>query len=143
MTKYRWIIGLICGIWFTGCGEDFEADDFTWESITVRASAYNSLAYQTSAQPQIAAWGDSLKPGMKCIAVSKDLLQKGLKHNTEVKLAGHKGLYLVKDKMNSRWKNRIDIYMGEDVAKAKHWGVKRIKIWFKVPKDTTINAAVK
>ncbi|MCK0132204.1 3D domain-containing protein [Flavobacteriaceae bacterium F08102] len=125
------------GLFFlSACSKDVVEDDFVWKSINVRASAYNSLAYQTSSQPQIAAWGDSLKPGMKCIAVSKDLIKMGIKHNTEVKLEGQKGVFMVKDKMHSRWKKRIDIYMGTDVKEARHWGIRRLKIWYKVPKDS-------
>tara|TARA_R110002049_G_scaffold263086_14_gene439168 strand:+ start:246 stop:671 length:426 start_codon:yes stop_codon:yes gene_type:complete len=110
---------------------------YVWKTIHVRATAYNSLAYQTSSEPQIAAWGDSLKPGMKCIAVSKDLLDMGLERNTEVKLEGFTGAFLVKDKMHSKWRNSIDIYMGVDVKKAKQWGVKKINISYKVLRDST------
>ena len=35
-----------------------------WESMSVAASAYNSLPSQTANDPTIAAWGDKLKPGM-------------------------------------------------------------------------------
>lgn len=119
-------------------------DPYIWETITVKATAYNSLAYQTSSQPQIAAWGDSLKPGMKCIAVSRDLIEKGLGHNTEVKLEGFDDIFLVKDKMNYRWKNRIDIYMGVDVKKAREWGVQKIKLQYKTLRDSLkLNDSIK
>ena len=65
---------------------------------------------------------------MKCIAVSRDLLSQGLKHNTLVTIEGLEGIYLVKDKMNKRWSRRIDIYMGIDVNKAKKWGKKKVNI---------------
>jgi len=35
--------------------------------------------------------------------------------------------------MNKRWKNRIDIYMDEDVKRAKQWGKQTVKISFRVP----------
>lgn len=111
-------------------------DPYIWKTITVTATAYNSLAYQTSDQPQIAAWGDSLKLGMKCIAVSRDLIGKGLNRNTEVRLEGFDSIFLVKDKMHYKWKNRIDIYMGVDVKKAKKWGVKKLKLEYKVLRDS-------
>jgi 3D (Asp-Asp-Asp) domain-containing protein len=97
------------------------------------ASAYNSLADQTSTNPNITAFGDSLKPGMRYIAVSRDLLDSGLVHNTKVKLEGFDGLFTVKDKMNKRWRKRIDIYMGTDVQKAKKWGKKNINIEYCLP----------
>ena len=58
-------------------------------TLEVTATAYNSLAEQTHKDhAAITAWGDTLKPGMKSIAVSRDLIKKGLDHNTEVKIKG-------------------------------------------------------
>ena len=100
-------------------------------SQTVSVSAYNSLASQTKkGDPALAAWGDALKPGMKVIAVSRDLLKKGLTHNKEVKIEGLKGTYRVMDKMNKRWKNKIDVYMGVDVKAARKWGKQTRKIYW-------------
>jgi len=110
------------------------SDKYTWHTIEVTATAFNSLAYQTSLNPSITAFGDSLIPGKKYIAVSRDLLTLGLKHNTPVKIEGFDGVFLVKDKMHRRWKKRIDIYMGEDVKKAKEWGRKKVKISYGIPK---------
>ncbi len=117
-------------------------DPYIWKELTVKASAYNSLRYQTSSNPSIAAWGDSLKPGMKCIAVSRDLIRLGLKHNTPVKIEGLDSIYLVKDKMHRRKKNQIDVYMGIDVKKAKKWGVKRLKIQYGVLKSELPNDSI-
>ena len=111
----------------------------TPKSLQVTATAYNSLAYQTSSNPNITAFGDSLKPGMRYIAVSRDLLDSGLVHNTKVKIEGFDSLFTVKDKMNRRWRQRIDIYMGVDVKKAKQWGKKRVNIEFCVPIKDSIN----
>jgi 3D (Asp-Asp-Asp) domain-containing protein len=102
-------------------------------SFQVTASAYNSLAYQTSSDPNITAFGDSLKPGLRYIAVSRDLLDSGLVHNTKVKLEGFDSLFIVKDKMNRRWRKRIDIYMGTDIQKARTWGKKKLIIEYCIP----------
>lgn len=103
-----------------------------WDTLTVTASAYNSLPEQTTKEnPAIAAWGDELKPGMKVVAVSRDLIEKGLDYNTKIKIEGQDGIYLVKDKMHPRWKNKIDIYMGEDVKKALAWGRREVTIYIK------------
>jgi len=118
-----------------GCRE--EEEKWTWNSLTVTATAYNSVIAQTKSIPNVAAWGDTLKPGMKCIAVSRDLIKKGLKRNTPVKIEGFEGIYYVKDKMHSRWENRIDIYMGEDVHMAKEWGRKKVKILYGLPLTIT------
>lgn len=94
-------------------------------------SAYNSVPSQTdSLHPAIAAWGDTLKPGMKAVAVSRDLLKLGLTHNTPVKIKGLQGTYLVKDKMHSRYKNKMDLYMGTNIKKAKHFGNQKRTIWY-------------
>ncbi len=110
-----------------------EANNEEWKSITVTASAYNSIESQTGLNPNITAFGDSLKPGMKCIAVSSDLLKAGIKQNTRVKIKGLEGEYIVNDKMHSRWTNHIDIYMGTDVNAAKQWGRKKVRIKYYTP----------
>ena len=97
-------------------------------TLVVTATAYNSLPAQTSADPNTAAWGDELKPGMKAIAVSPDLLDAGLKRGTKVQIEGLRGEYLVLDRMPDRWDKRIDIYMGEDERAARDWGVREVRI---------------
>lgn len=100
------------------------AESVEWKELSVSASAYNSVAWQTTAnKPSIAAWGDELKPGMRAIAVSRDLIKQGLTHGARVKIEGMPGVYVVRDKMNSRWRQKIDIYMGKDVSAARAFGV--------------------
>ncbi|WP_371826100.1 3D domain-containing protein [Photobacterium sp. GJ3] len=96
--------------------------------LKVTATAYNSVPAQTDSNPSIAAWGDRLKPGMKAIAVSRDLLKMGLKHGSKVKISGLPGEYVVLDKMHRRWSKKIDIYMGRDVRAAKNWGRRSVTI---------------
>lgn len=110
-------------------------DKYEWKSLSVKVSAYNSVSWQTDGKPNLAAWGDTLKPGMKCIAVSRDLIGLGLDHNTQVKIEGFDGIYLVKDKMNSRYTNKIDIFMGKDVEKAREWGNQELTIQYRVEKS--------
>lgn len=105
----------------SGCG-------VSEKTLTVQASAYNSLPSQTLGDPTLAAWGDTLEPGIKAIAVSRDLLELGLDHNTEVTIEGLPGTYRVLDKMNRRWTRKIDIYMGVDVQAAREWGVREVTI---------------
>ena len=125
---------------FSACNFNNKKSDepeTVWDSLEVTASAYNSLSWQTGAGgANITAWGDTLKTGLKAIAVSRDLIQKGLDHNTPVKIEGFDGVFLVKDKMHYRWKNKIDIYMDEDVQKARNFGRKKLKIYYEVPKDS-------
>ena len=96
--------------------------------LVVKASAYNSRRGQTDATPSIAAWGDRLSPGMKVIAVSKDLLELGLGRGQRVRIRGLEGEYVVLDRMPSRWRQKIDIYMGNDVRAALQWGIREVEI---------------
>ena len=96
--------------------------------LVVKASAYNSNRGQTDRSPSVAAWGDRLSPGMKVIAVSKDLIGLGLDRGQRVRIAGLEGEYIVMDRMPSRWHKKIDIYMGEDVRAARNWGVREVEI---------------
>ncbi|MDX1496661.1 MAG: hypothetical protein R3352_03835, partial [Salinisphaeraceae bacterium] len=97
-----------------------------WHKLELVATAYNSVEAQTDSTPDIAAWGDKLKPGMRAIAVSRDLLDMGLTRGSRVWISGLgsglEGEYVVLDKMNKRWKKRIDVYMGEDVRAALKFG---------------------
>ena len=97
--------------------------------LRVTATAYTSHVAQTDSTPNIAAWGDRLRPGMKAIAVSRDLLNiYGLKHKQKVRIKGLEGEYVVLDKMNKRWRKKIDIYMGMNKRKAFKWGRRKVEI---------------
>jgi 3D (Asp-Asp-Asp) domain-containing protein len=100
-------------------------------SLVVTASAFNSVAAQTDDNPTLTAWGDHLEPGMKAIAVSRDLIALGLGHGTRVRIEGLPGEYVVRDKMAARWKQKIDVYMGVDVKAAREWGVRKVRIHWK------------
>ena|GEM_PF-160664 len=135
LTKYFILSAIL--IFLLACQNKIEDDPYIWKKLKVTATAYNSFPSQTSAiHPGITAWGDSIKPGMKIIAVSRDLIPLGLDYNTPVKIQGDTSIYLVKDKMHSKWKNRIDIYMDEDKEKALKWGRKKITIHYGVKKDS-------
>lgn len=104
--------------------------------LIVKASAYTLRPEETKDYaPGVAAWGDKLKPGMKAIAVSRDLIPLGLGHNVKVSIRGLSGKYRVLDKMNKRWNHRIDILFGNDVALAKQWGKRKVVISWAVPKE--------
>ena len=104
-----------------GCAKDENA-------LKVTATAYNSLPAQTQGDPTLTAWGQKLVPGMKAVAVSRDLLSMGLTRGVKVKIEGLSGTYIVIDKLNKRWKRRIDIYMGTDEKAARQWGKREVTI---------------
>lgn len=99
-------------------------------SLNVTATAYNSTHAQTDGSPHLGAWGDHLdqaiEPGVRVIAVSQDLLKKGLRRGQRVRIHGLKGEFVVLDKMPKRWRNHIDIYMHKDVRAARKWGRRRV-----------------
>ncbi len=98
------------------------------KTLKVDASAYNSVRYQTDSRPSLTYWGDTLRPGMKAIAISHDLIDSGLTHGTEVEIEGFEGKYIVRDLMDDRWKTKIDIYFGKDIDSALEWGTKELLI---------------
>jgi 3D (Asp-Asp-Asp) domain-containing protein len=67
-------------------------------SLTVVATAYNSTRAQTDAHPNHGAWGDRIEPGMKVIAVSPDLVKKGLERGTKVSIDKLEGEWIVLDR---------------------------------------------
>ena len=96
--------------------------------LKVTETAYNSLPGQTQNDPSLTAWGKKLVPGMKAIAVSRDLIAMGLRHGIKVRIDGLPGTYTVMDKLHKRWKRRIDIYMGLNVESARRWGKREVTI---------------
>jgi len=99
--------------------------------LRVTATAYTSHRRQTDSTPFLAAWNNRIRPGMKIIAVSRDLLRRyGLKNGSKVKISGVRGVYRVRDKMNKRYRRRIDIYMGTNRRKALRWGRKSVTIYW-------------
>jgi 3D (Asp-Asp-Asp) domain-containing protein len=99
--------------------------------LRVLATAYTSHRKQTDRTPFLAAWNNRLRPGTKSIAVSRDLIKKyGIGNKKRVKISGLPGYYIVKDKMNKRFRKRIDIYMGLNRRKALRWGRRRVTIYW-------------
>jgi LysM repeat protein len=104
---------------------------FGKHKLRVTATAYSSHRNQTDSTPFLAAWNNHLRPGMKVIAVSRDLLYKyGMRNGTKVRISGLPGIYRVRDKMNKRYKKRIDIYMGVNRRKALKWGRRSVVIYW-------------
>lgn len=122
----RWTIWCLTALLTTATAAADSLDDEN--TLVLTATAYNSLPEQTSAAPNIGAWGDPLASGMRVVAVSRDLIAMGLTRGVEVTIEGLPGTFRVLDKMAPRWKRRIDIYMGKDIARARHWGVRRVRI---------------
>jgi len=97
------------------------------KSMTVTATAYNSIVAQTDSTPHIGACNEPMKSSNNIIAVSRDLFEIGLDCGRKVKIEGI-GEFVVLDKMDGRWKRRIDIHMGKKVRKAVAWGERKVRI---------------
>jgi 3D (Asp-Asp-Asp) domain-containing protein len=97
-------------------------------SVEVTASAYNTTGGQTDSNPTLTAFGLQLRPGMKIVAVSRDLEALGLREGVSIRIEGLDGEWKVGDRMAARWTRKIDIYMGDDVERAKQWGVRKVNI---------------
>jgi 3D (Asp-Asp-Asp) domain-containing protein len=135
----KFITYLFLCIFFLCCKKkEIDKSIYNWYGREVTISAYNSVSWQTQGDPNVAAWGDTLKLGMKVVAVSRDLLDLGITHNSMMMIESMTDTFYVKDKMNRRWRNRIDIYMGKDVKKAREWGVQKLFICYAIPKDSTL-----
>ena len=77
--------------------------------LEVVVTAYNAVPAQTDRDPWVAAWNTELRPGMKAIAVSRDLLALGLGNGARVEIDGLPGEYVVLDKTHRRWTRRVDL----------------------------------
>ena len=149
-NKYIFVPLLMLSFLFLGCGKESPTPEKSKSSkapkpkpkiqkehvLRVTASAYTSCRRETDSTPYLAAWNNRLKPGVKSIALSRDLLKMGLKNGSYVTIDGLKGKYKVLDKMHKRWKKKIDIYMGCNRKKARRWGKRKVTIrWAKSPSE--------
>jgi len=99
--------------------------------LSVTATAYTSHRGQTDKTPFLAAWNNRIRPGMKIIAVSRDLIYKyGITNGKKVRISGLSGIYTVRDKMNKKWRRKIDIYMGTSRWRALRWGKRRVTLYY-------------
>ena len=104
---------------------------FGKRKLRVTATAYSSHRRQTDKTPFLAAWNNRIRPGMKIIAVSRDMLTRyGLRNGSKVKIGGLSGYYTVRDKMNKRFRKRIDIYMGINRRRALRWGRRSVMLYW-------------
>ena len=100
---------------------------------TVTATVYNAVEEQTNSDFEHTAsmFKLDLKNPFKhkIIAVSRDLL-KDFPMHSRVKITGtrYDGIYTVEDKMNKRYKKRIDILIDECMQIGKWENVKIIKL---------------
>jgi 3D (Asp-Asp-Asp) domain-containing protein len=117
-----------CGFVLGSCASVASWPHAPARTLSVTATAYNSVPEQTEGDPHVAAWGDRIVPGMRAIAVSRDLVALGLGRGTRVRIEGLRGEFVVLDRMPSRWTRRIDVYLGKDVRAAREFGKRKLQI---------------
>ncbi|EFL50997.1 conserved hypothetical protein [Solidesulfovibrio fructosivorans JJ]] len=105
-------------------------------TLRVKAMAYTACSVgkkrsKRKARAARGAWGDTLTPGIKAVAVSPDLLQMGLDHGDVITIEGLPGKYKVLDVMHRRHNKSIDIYYGDDQCGAIQWGRRSLTISWK------------
>jgi len=114
---------LVCGCaWFR------PAAPAPARELEVTATAFNSTRGQTDGNPMLTAFGIELRPGMRIVAVSRDLEALGLTVGKRIRIEGLDGDWEVADRMDARWTRKIDVYFGNDVEAAKRWGKRRVRI---------------
>jgi len=90
------------------------------ELIPVVVTAYNPLLKQTDQTPTVTSSNKKVMEGM--IALSRDLEERyNFIFGDEIYLLGL-GKFVFEDRMNSKWKNRVDILMFSE-KKAKVFGI--------------------
>ena len=101
-------------------------DHFTGESTTVVATIYHAVKGQTDSTPFITASNSKINPknpaGHRWIAVSRDLEPLGFTFGTM------NGVWTVQDRMNRRFKHRIDFLVNTSMKGGKWKNVKITKL---------------
>ena len=103
----------------------------------VMVTTYSITEGETDSTPLITASGFKINPTNpkrhRIIAVSRDLKRK-YKFGQKVRIEGagkYNGIYVIRDLMHHRWKNKIDILINPD---DKHTKLRRVKM-YKVEKQ--------
>lgn len=97
--------------------------------ILVTATIYNAVPEQTDSDPLITASLKQINPDapQRWIAVSRDLEELGITLGTKVCIenAGEmNGEWAVEDRMNRRWRRRIDFLVHDSIRLGKWNNVK-------------------
>lgn len=99
------------------------------KALRVQAMAYTGgCSPKKSKRTTRGAWGDTLSPNIKAVAVSPDLLEMGLDRGDVISIEGLPGQYKVLDVMHGRHDKSIDIFYGDDQCGAMQWGKRTLTI---------------
>lgn len=84
-------------------------------------------------EPPRGSWGDELVPGTKALAVSPDLVARGLSRGVRVRIEGLPASYRVRHRLGDAAHERVEIFMGTDAEAARRWRERRARIWWETP----------
>lgn len=100
-------------------------------AILVTATIYHAVPEQTDTTPFVTASNSRINPknpqGHRWIAVSRDLEKLGFTFGVKVCVEGANdldGVWTVQDRMNKRFKNRIDFLVNKELKGGKWYNVK-------------------
>jgi hypothetical protein len=103
------------------------------EVDTLTVAAFSIALRGPGEDPVRGKWGDELKPGIKAVAVSPDLVARGLSQGTRVRIEGLPSAYRVRDQLPDGTRERIEIFMGTDAASVARFGEQRMRVWWETP----------
>jgi hypothetical protein len=103
------------------------------ETASVDVGAFATPLREPGAEPWRGSWGDELRPGMKVLAVSPDLVARGLGRGTRVRIEGLPPSYRVRHELGAGTHERVEIFMGTDAEAARRWHERRAQIWWETP----------
>jgi len=113
-------------IWFL-----FISVSMRCQHVVVVATCYNAVPEQTNADTIHTATMFVLNLedpySHRIIAISRDLEKKGFSMGDEVTISGagrYDGKWVIEDRMNKRWTNKIDFLVNEDMFVDKWHNVK-------------------
>jgi 3D (Asp-Asp-Asp) domain-containing protein len=95
------------------------------KGVITEVSAYNSVSGQTDDTPCIAADGSDI---CKRYQAGECIIATNSKPFGTIGYVEKIGQCTVADHMNSRFKNRVDIFMDKDVARAVNFGLQNLAI---------------
>jgi len=122
------LAGALCAsLMLVACARPPRATPPRLRELEVTAHAFTSTRGQTDDQPTLTASGRELRPGMRALAVSPDLLALGLAFGMPVTIDGL-GEWIVLDRMADRHRRAIDLYLGDDLEAARRFGVRRVRM---------------
>ena len=103
------------------------------ETGTADIGAFAIELRRPGEEPARGSWGDELVPGMKALAVSPDLVERGLSRGVRVRIEGLPASYRVRHRLGDGTRERVEIFMGTDAEAVHRWQERRARIWWETP----------